>query len=318
MNLYQTLARATGPARLRASLRRLTAPVRTVPAAAGLLRAAVSPLPPSVYGGDLLDLFGDRLRAALPAPPPSAVEPPGRARRKETRYAPPAPLSQVVPWPDAVGGGPLRFARAAPVPEEAKRRRHGAAVPFSTDDAGSERQGIEQGGQAQRHRDGAPTPTEGRIWEGAHGAPPSPGRPVPGRPSVLEKQLSTYWARQPGPPSASGSRSDGEEASAPRTLPRPRPGSLPQSGHTDWPSLAADAAHHALTRRIGGGRDPGLTLTDSRQRGQAPERVEIQNVFHIAAPPSAQVPPEDFAQTLADVLREQARRHGIDEGGDLP
>jgi hypothetical protein len=68
------LAVATGPARLRAGLRRATRPIRRSRRATGGIGRLRTTFPAAVFGGDLLGILGERLRALLAPPPPDAEE----------------------------------------------------------------------------------------------------------------------------------------------------------------------------------------------------------------------------------------------------
>jgi hypothetical protein len=81
-----------------------------------------------------------------------------------------------------------------------------------------------------------------------------------------------------------------------------------------WPEMIGSALAERIHASVAGQGSP-LPSTSQPQTpppSNSGERVEIQNVFHIAVNADGAGAMPELSETLADILRQQAIQHGID------
>jgi hypothetical protein len=88
------------------------------------------------------------------------------------------------------------------------------------------------------------------------------------------------------------------------------------SSSVSWPEVVGQRADQTLNSLIAGSDLSGGTKTVHQMvRSPSPERVDIQNVFHVEVKSQTQGEDGtvvDLAEKLAIILHEQALQHGID------
>jgi hypothetical protein len=308
---------AGGPARLGDELAARTQPMRGLLARARLPYGAISRLPAELAGSDLLDLVASRV---APSATPGARRPPPRPR----------PLARAMPDAGSQRRGDRArsegaVARAASVRTAAAAPVHAPGPTWAAADAHAVHDARED-----------PVPTSAaagqRIWSsgppgaaagGRGGTAPAPLIRDAARDHALDTPLARavhrYRAGRAAPvdhgndrgrmPDARGGRHSPERQAWPpapgsddiRTLAKTR---LDTAGRASlaatWPE-AAVAPGGAVAARPEAGAPDG-------------ERVEIRNVFNIGVANGRPEPadPDVLAIQIAQILREQALRHGID------
>jgi hypothetical protein len=138
-----------------------------------------------------------------------------------------------------------------------------------------------------------------------------------GRPhseSVLVKQLRCYWQlAEPETDSSSPPDTPGMEGRSRPDPSWPLPALNPSPTRT-WPDLIDQMAARKITHLQHHAHSSG-EQSQQTVHADSPENVEIRNVFNIALPGHSDRHHQadtQLAETIADILREQALQHGID------
>jgi hypothetical protein len=315
-------AKATGPARLRASLRRRVAPLGTLLQSLDAPRAVRAEVARGVLGGDIFSVMSARLRRLLEhAEPPAAL--PDQTR---TRHA----MAQQSPGPNQASPPRAPFVR----PARPTGPPHAPTANSSTDSARRTPPGWPPAARnvntqalaplthdAKKHSPRA-SASEARTFADARPQSPLPPDDVPaparGRVTpdgVLVVKLREYWQAveraqsnvDASPPSAAPATGRIEGA---RQL--PAPAAAPQRR---WPEVTGQQ----FARKLGAAFDAGAPNSFKRVQQTVhtdpPERVEIQNIFNVEVRADDAMsfgPSADLSESIADILREQAIQHGID------
>ncbi len=314
------LGTATGPARLRAELRRRTRPLAELLAASRSPRALGAGIPRSALGGDLLDLLGRRFELAMLGGEETAAGPTDRP-----------PSGGRGGW---IGGGPRRgrppaAAMAAAAPGVAAAaggapspgRRRGALPPPGAPSSSPPTPALPEPSPASpdvRSRSAATVPGRAPGVQPQTPEPPlaaaATRRPAPL--SALERALGEYRrlsdAERTAAAGSVGPASPPVALPAPRSRPSPAGPTLAAGTRSpgSWPQRTGRQVAEKARRLPLSGVAPPPSETSAVTAGDG---VEIKNVFHIeVAGGERDEGADDLADRIADVLRLQAQQHGID------
>lgn len=312
------LAAATGPTTLQMRLRRATRPVRRSGGALGAIRGVRTAFPRSVFGGELLGVLGERLRELIAPQAPLSEEEAELRALSRRRAAPgaserPRPGFDRHPWSsrrvDWGGAGSAsagrRFLRQSDVDAVSGRVPVGshAAAPALA------------GAREPRPLAGAAL-LDDRLRRYRHDALAAELRGTGARPGVVPGARPSVSPSGPAPSAVSppGARASMSEAELVRELSAFVADREGTAGAGEWLPRAADlpgadeyatrferdAARSGATGREPVGRLPAESPRDNRRDGSWPE------AGYRGAPL------RDLADDMAEILREQAIRHGID------
>lgn len=312
------LAAASGPKRLRQELQQKTESI------AGLSRLLAAPetlqssIPSGLLGGELLALLSNRLQKALLF----AAE-----GSPQTSPQPGTHIADLPPEAAPSAAGERRtFLPLAPTAAAAFTQ-----VPGASQSAGSPKEPLAQPGATRARK----RPWETAIQSSARPGPdPGPAHPAPehrNRPILapqpqpraagrlrsetpLARQLRRYWQRsEPETTSPLPADLPGAEARRQSGSSWPHPALNPAPART-WPDLVGQATARKVNELQRHAYGAGEQSQQAVHAG-APENVEIRNVFNIALPGSDDgylQASTQLAESIADILREQALQHGID------
>lgn len=307
------LAVATGPARLRAGLRRATRPVRRSASASAGIGRLRTVFPLAVFGGELLGVLGERLRALLAPLAPAAEEKASRAsawRRPGTR-----------------GGD---------VPARRRRLERPAFAEAALAGPSDQSSSLER--EPARAVDDGDGAAPARVGRTAAELAVAAAAQVAGA-ELLEDRLRRYWVTvraEAARRGAARSRLSGASAAEQRVTALERAAAEPLRGLSEAeiaqelrafvgdgplvrPEAAALAAGDGDGDRGAGGTD-ALWLegpSEAVRTSRSPRRRDLPPPAHVlrrggldARERTAAL--RELADQMAAIVRDQAVRHGID------
>lgn len=310
------LAVTTGPRRLRSTLARATLPIRRSRRSLAGIRGVRGVFPEELFGGDLLAVLGARLRALLE--PPAAGEEEPALRRLARRLArrdglQRRPILPRVPGDESVSvrrttatAGPLEPQLRPPArdavagePDRPRSAHAGGAGGGAMRAAGFAPNGpladrlrrywqVERAAERARAAAGDAPGSPGAVRTPSLAAPPGTPSSRPGRPPLTDAELARELeAFVAGRPAAGGALSR-------RRRDRDRLDETP----TAWADVPLGASGRVVGERANGAAsaagEPRPSPARPREAGRrAPGLTEL-------------------ADDMAAILREGARRHGID------
>jgi hypothetical protein len=313
------LAAGAGPQRMRGELRLRTARLHALRRGRAAVASVGAQVPSTLLDGGLAPVLSERLRTLLltarEEPSPDVAAPPlQRALARDGAAAAAAGQTALAPA-SGVAAAVRRLMPEPAAPTAARRRRVEPATP---------RAGQKDPGQAEEFASSpggagsAPVPAHA-----AAAARPLPERaaPMPDRPvssagqaeSLLESRLREYWRLHTAAPAAHAAAPT--PPAAPRTARAaaapPAVGLTPSPNGAGWPERAGREA----ARRVFGPAGTALSaapvsLADMGATAPLAQPVQMRNEFHITV--GAHEDDDALADRIAELLREQALRHGID------
>lgn len=307
MSIQRFLYAAGSPLRLRASLRHETRLVRRMFDAAHQLDTLPTSMPVSLLGGDMLSLLSNRLRALLTDEAAgssllAAVPASRMMQTPETEH-----LGHAGVWEEpnddaAYTGKPV----IGDSPQIAQRGWTGDVFPperTTASDTIPEHQHFSSASlwESSTIQSGAAHTWREQDPETPRAKPLTPADP-------LRRALDTYWQLDKAErnasrhPEISGSSQNGKASVQPSSA------LVPLEHNTHWSDLVGQQVRQRTML-------PSSRIGRQKSGLSAGENVEIQNVFNIEMKNEMGLRAEDdfeLAETIAEILREQALQHGID------
>ncbi len=321
------LEKGRRPREILSALRAKTKPLGALPRSLDALKTARAELPQNVLGGDLLGLFGDRMRELLRGDEQRA-DGVGVARVSNTKFADRTEFTRSLAAPFSPNSESTKTRESGFTAIEAALQR-GVSIPASSDSrdihasadpftpsrfhAASQRGWETTRGVAARDRDPFPP---------GDGAATARRRGVEAAWSPLAEKLREYWelsrSRQGAEKDSNrttGAASESEPLAIPDTSRLPTAQSHTTRTPQSWPEITARQLARKLRSSTADISSSRATQTIKSGAAGSPEKVEIQNVFNIEVKPSGGgggAFTEDLSERLSDILFEQALQHGID------
>jgi hypothetical protein len=317
------LALTTGPARLRAALGRGTSPLGVLLKAIDAPRGVRNVVPQNVLGGDIFSLMSGRLQQLLLyAEQPAGVPDTSRAKRADFAAAPQlnAVLERTEPFapPTHARRAADNFAPLEPAHRAAARAFADSLAPHTTTrlDAPVPPHAPKLVPNTRTLATDAPVSL--RTFDAATVVNALTNkRAQPATAPALLKRLQEYWQlsrREPSREKDASQRADAETFAGKNSSP-PHDAPAGASSPRPWPELAArQAARKIFSAASRPAAHPPARVRQTINH-DAPDKIEIQNIFNIEMKPDEARGAESgsaLAESLADILREQALQHGID------
>ena len=296
-------ARADGPARMRAELRRSIRSANRLLQSARSVQAMKTTIPQSIFGGDVLALMSDRLRrflqdnepetAALEVAGRSAAFPPGASERGPGHAAAPAATSE--PGRPALG---KLSAEPAPVPSFSDVPQGARRAQFHA--------GLHDESGARRSFSSPEYETRGERSFLASPPPPLHARNSAAQPALVKK-LNEYWSlsrqerseRKSGPISANATTAGLSDSAG-------------LSRNDARPTMTLMPARHMAERLRAFVAGRSLSSVRLGEPADKPGQSETAPAASTAPPPHLEISTRELSDLMADILREQAIQHGVD------
>lgn len=316
--------KADGPARLRATLRRDIKPLGVLLSSLDAPRAVRSEVARGVLGGDIFNVMSARLSGLLQHDaPPAATDDTARAK-----HATPQPSFNAKQDPTTLAPfvHPARAARpnnSHATSQALTTRRAPSDVKRVIDNVAANAQTSMTDDVTKLASLAAPAEAKARDREPSRFQSPSdetrgPARERRSPDSVLLIKLREYWQlneRAQSSVSPAPLPPQSPAAESPKNA-RPLPAAhFGEEARTRWPEVTGQQ----FARKLGAAASTSsgsFQRVEQRVNTDAPERVEIQNIFNVEVraegASGATSLPADLSESIADILREQAIQHGID------
>ncbi len=312
--INRLLLRATGPARLRTNLRCKTRPVRAYRLRITRLADVRATIPPTVIGGDLIDLLSDQLRSMIRNEPPDAA-PVAFNRTRRSMLTPQAGVDN-----QQQGFQPLLFAPRSnhPLlspgterPPDPRGWRNGS--PSTIQDDHYAAYGVANFDRRQYVLPGS-APLTRSATEIAPATTRSAERRMELVQNLLERSLHEYWRLHEAAQSAPHCN---EPMLPPHEAQRHNASpfgdsSDPSLGTRSWQGQTEQTLMERMATFVTGQAAPHPPSATTNGNSVVDQRAAVQNVFQNSVTGNPVELLHDLGERMADILREQAVQHGID------